>query len=133
MAFYEKENLLRYLWMLVLVVLSSCTSTGTKIDQERLSAFVKGKTTYSEVIQQLGKPDQSTTNDDGTIIITYTYKLSAAKGASLIPFVGGFIEGGAGAEESAVTMRFNNKSVLVGYKISEKDMETGVMNIKNSQ
>ena len=123
---------MRYLLVFVLL-LSACTSTGTKVDQEKLSAFVKGKTTYPEVIQQLGKPDQSTVNDDGTIIITYAHKLSAAKSASFIPFVGGFIEGGAGSEDITVTINFDNKSVLIGYTVSERDMETGVENIKSSK
>lgn len=125
---------MRYLSVFVLLMLlGACMSTGTKVDQEKLSTFVKGKTTYSEVIQQLGKPDQSTINDDGTIIIMYTYKQSAAQGASYIPFVGGFIEGGAGSESTSVTINFDNKSVLVGYTVSEKDMETGVENTKNSK
>ena len=124
---------MRYLLVWVLLVLSACTSTGTKVDQEKLSTFVKGKTTYSEVIQQLGKPDQSTANNDGTIIITYTYKQSAAKGASFIPFVGGFIEGGAGSEDTTVTINFDNKSVLMGYTVSEKDMDAGAENIKGNK
>lgn len=124
---------MRYLLVFVLLVLSACTSIGTKVDQEKLSTFVKGKTTYAEVVQQLGKPDQSTINNDGTIIITYTHKQSAAKGASFIPFVGGFIEGGAGSEDITVTINFDNKSVLIGYTVSERDMETGAENIKSSK
>ena len=116
---------MRYLSVLMLLILVACTSTGTKVDQERLSTFVKGKTTYSEVIQQLGKPDQLTTNVDGTIIIVYAYKQSMAKGANFIPFAGGFIEAGAGSEDTVVTITFDNKSVLAGYMISELDEETG--------
>ena len=32
---------------------------GKKVDQNQLSGFVKGKTTYDEVIRQRGKPTQS--------------------------------------------------------------------------
>lgn len=124
---------MRYLSLLVLLVLSACASTGTKVDQEKLSTFVKGKTTYSEVIRQLGEPDQSTAKEDGAVMVAYTYKQSAAKGTSHIPFVGGFIEGGAGSEDTTVTIEFDNNSVLVGYTISEKDMETGVVNTKTSK
>ena len=119
---------MRYLSVLVLLVLSACTSTGTKVDQEILSTFVKGKTTYSEVVQRLGKPDQSITNDDGTTAIVYTHKQSVEKAANYIPFVGGFIEGGAGSEDTTVTIKFDNKTVLEGYTVTEKDMEAGAAN-----
>ena len=112
---------MRYLILLALLVLSACTSTGTKVDQTKLATFVKGKTTYSEVVQQLGKPDQSTVNRDGTTTIMYIYKLTADSAAGYIPFVGGFIEGGAGSENTTVTINFDNKSVLVSYKVIEKD------------
>jgi len=107
----------------MLLVLCACTSTGTKVDTEKLATFVKNKTTYSEVIQQLGQPDQSTTNDDGTTTIAYMYKQSVGKAANFLPFVGGFIEGGAGADDTSVTIRFDNKSVLLGYTASEMDVD----------
>jgi len=107
----------------MLLVLCACTSTGTKVDTEKLATFVKNKTTYSEVIQQLGQPDQSTTNDDGITTIAYMYKQSVGKAANFLPFVGGFIEGGAGADDTSVTIRFDNKSVLLGYTASEMDVD----------
>lgn len=121
---------MRYLSILVLLVLSACTSTGTKVDQETLATFVKGKTTYSEVVQQLGKPDQSITNNDGAMVAVYTYKQSMDKAANYIPFVGGFIEGGAGAENTTVTISFDNKLVLAGYTVTENDTEAGAANRK---
>ena len=111
---------MRYLVLFVLLVLSACTSTGTKVDKAKLTAFVKGKTTYSEIVQQLGKPDQSRANQDGTTTILYTYKLTADSAATYIPFVGGFIEGGAGSEDTTVTINFDNKLALVGYRVTEK-------------
>jgi outer membrane protein assembly factor BamE (lipoprotein component of BamABCDE complex) len=112
---------MRYLSIFVLLVLSACSSTGTKVDQDKLSAFVKGKTTYTEVVRQLGKPDKSESFNNGTTIIKYTYKESVAKAANYIPIVGGFIEGGAGSEDTTVTIRFDSKSVLAGYVVSELD------------
>ena len=116
---------MRYLLAFAILVLSACTSTGTRVDQEKLSTFVKGKTTYSEVIQQLGKPDQSTTKEDGTATIKYMYKQTVGEAANYIPFVGGFIEGGAGSDDTTVTIDFDNKSVLVDYTVSERNAETG--------
>lgn len=113
---------MRYLVIFVILVLSACTSTGTKVEQEKLSAFVKGKTTYAEVIQQLGKPDQETfVNVEGARYITYTHKQTADSAASYIPFVGGFIEAGAGADNTTVTINFDSKSVLTGYTVTENE------------
>ena len=119
---------MRYLAILILLVLGACTSTGTKVDQEKLNAFVKGKTTYTEVVKQLGDPDRSVINEDGTTTILYTHKVTADKAASYIPFVGGFIEGGAGSENTTVEINFNKKSILTSYSVTEKDMGTGAAN-----
>lgn len=116
------ENFMRYLVVVMLLVLSACTSTGTKVDQGKLSSFVKGKTTYAEVTQQIGKPDESIINNDGTTTIIYKHKLTADSAANYIPFVGGFIEGGAGSENTTVTIDFDKKSVLIGYKVTENDL-----------
>jgi len=65
---------MRYLFVIVaLLALTSCMSMGTKVDQDKLTQFQKGKTTYAEVVQQLGKPTQSTLNSDGSRIVVYTY------------------------------------------------------------
>ena len=72
---------------------------GTKVDQQNLSQFEKGKTTYAAVVQQLGNPTQSTINSDGTRMVMYTYMQSQAKVANFIPIVGAFM-GGADTENT---------------------------------
>ena len=77
---------MRYVFVIVvLLALTSCVSMGTKVDQDKLARFEKGKTTYTEVIQQLGKPTQSTVNSDGTRKVVYTYMQSQAKASNFIP------------------------------------------------
>jgi hypothetical protein len=66
---------------------------GTKVEPEKVSQFVPGKTTYAEVIQQLGKPSQSTIHSDGTRTATYMYTQSQLKAANFIPVVGMFVRG----------------------------------------
>lgn len=116
---------MRYLLLVLMsLALSACMSMGTKVDQEKVSQFVKGKTTYSEVIQQLGKPSSSTINDDGSRTIMYMYVQSQAKASSFIPIVGAFV-GGADSESTTVTMNFDKKSLLVSYTASEGGMNVG--------
>lgn len=119
---------MRYLSVLIAVfALTACMSMGTKVEQEKLSKFVKGKTTYAEVIQQLGKPNQSTINSDGSKTIMYMYTQSQAKASSFIPIVGSFM-GGAESENTTVMLNFDKKSVLTSYTASEggSSMGTGI-------
>jgi hypothetical protein len=86
-------------WMLILV---SCMSHGTKVDQSKVSGFVKGKTTYNEVIRELGKPTQSMINSNGTRTITYFYSQHQMNAANFIPYVGMFVGGGQSENTSVV-------------------------------
>lgn len=110
---------MRYLYVLMFLLLSACASTGTKVDKSVLDTFVKGKTTYATVIQQLGPPDKAAAEYDGTTTIKYTHKRSVASAANFLPIVGGFIEAGAGSDDTIVTITFDKNSVLAGYQVSE--------------
>lgn len=119
---------MRFLFIFIAIFsLSACMSMGKKVDQEKVSQFVKGKTTYAEVVQQLGKPSQSTINSDGSRTAMYMYIQSQANAASFIPIVGLFA-GGANTENTTVTLSFDNKSVLTSYTASEggSSMGTGI-------
>lgn len=109
---------------IVFVSLTACASYGTKVDQNQLSQFVKGKTTYAEVVQKLGKPTQVMNNSDGTRIVHYTHGTSQANAASYIPIVGAFA-GGYTSETTTVMFRFDQNSVLVDYSTSESGFDTG--------
>jgi outer membrane protein assembly factor BamE (lipoprotein component of BamABCDE complex) len=102
-------------------------SMGTKVDQDKLAQFQKGKTTYAEVVQQLGKPTQSTLNSDGSRRVMYTYMQSQAKAANFIPIVGAFT-GGADTENTNVTLDFDQNSVLTNYSATQgsSSMGTGI-------
>ena len=110
-----------------LFALTSCMSMGTKVDQDKLTRFEKGRTTYAEVIQQLGKPTQSTVNSDGSRKVMYTYMQSQAKAANFIPIVGAFA-GGADTENTNVMLDFDQNSVLTNYSATQgsSSMGTGI-------
>lgn len=119
---------MRSLFLLITVLsLSACMSMGKKVDQEKVSQFVKGRTTYTEVVQQLGKPTQSTINSDGSRTAMYIYMQSQANAASFIPIVGAFM-GGAESENTTVTLNFDKRSILTNYSASEggSSMGTGI-------
>ena len=119
---------MRHLSTFLLVLsLSACMSYGNKVDQDKVSKFEKGKTTYAEVIQQLGKPTQSTINSDGTRTAIYTYMQSQANAVNFIPFVGIFAGGGT-MENTTVMLRFDKNSHLIDYSATEggSSMGTGI-------
>lgn len=106
------------------LTLTACMSYGTKVDQDKLSQFQKGKTTYAEVIEKLGKPTQNTINSDGTRTIMYMYAQAQANAANFIPLVGSFL-GGAESENTTVTLTFDKRNILTSYTASEGGAETG--------
>ena len=116
---------MRYVSLLVaLFALTSCVSMGTKVDQDKLARFEKGKTTYAQVIEQLGKPTQSTLNSDGSRRIMYTYMQSQAKAANFIPIVGAFA-GGADTENTNVMLEFDQNSMLTNYSATQGSTSMG--------
>ena len=112
---------MRYVVMCLIVLsLSACASTtaGNKFDQETFSHFVKGKTTYDEVVRELGEPSSLIKNADGSKTAEYRYLTRTTKPESYIPIVGGFL-GGYNSEQNTAVLMFNKKSVLTDYSSSK--------------
>lgn len=123
-----------FLMLIIISMLFACVSSGTKVDQDKLAQFTKGKTTYAEVIQKLGKPNQSTINSDGTRTISYTYLQSQAKASNFIPFVGAFM-GGSDTENTNVIINFDENSILTNYTASQggSQLNTGIVSGQRQQ
>ncbi len=98
--------------------LTACASYGTKVDANQAAGFVKGKTTYSEVINKLGKPSQTAVSSDGIKVISYVHVEYSTKAATFIPIVGIFA-GGADTQNSTVELTFDSHDVLTNYKFSD--------------
>lgn len=118
------KSVRQLLLIIAVLALNACMSYGTKVDQDKLSQFQKGKTTYAEVVEKLGKPTQNTINADGTRTIMYMYGQAQAKATNFIPFVGGFL-GGAESENTSVVFNFDKRNILVSYTASEGGTQTG--------
>lgn len=111
------------------ILLSGCASSGTKVSAEQATKFVKGKTTYADVISKLGKPDMISTTSDGGKTISYIYHQTETTLVSYVPILGSLV-GGVNNEGSTASFSFNKKSILTDYAASESgsDINTGFLN-----
>lgn len=106
-----------------LLLLSACTSSGVYVDEAQIQSFAKGKTTYQEVVSQLGEPTQKTMDSNGNIEISYNYSETSVRPETFIPYVGAFV-GGADSRSSNSTFMFDSEGVLQDYKTSSMAMGT---------
>jgi outer membrane protein assembly factor BamE (lipoprotein component of BamABCDE complex) len=98
--------------VLVLVALAGCVSSGTKVSEQQVSQFQKGKTTRAEVEAALGKPNGVSHSSSGVTAISYVFVTASPKAATFIPIVGMFA-GGANAESATATFAFGPDNVLI--------------------
>jgi len=130
----------RIAFILVILLITACaTTTGQVVEIKDTAAFIKGKTTYNEVVSRFGEPSSMTINSDGTRIITYThidtqpnptdYVLPTIGGVvgAVVPYAGivtGMIphSSSATAETTNVTLTFDQKLILIDYTISKNKM-----------
>jgi hypothetical protein len=108
----------------VLLGCVGCAAYGTKVSEDQLTHFTRGQTTYAEVVQALGPPNQSTLHSDGTRNITYTYLQSQVRAANYIPIVGAFVQG-ADTEQTNVVLDFDARSILVSYTSTQGQLGMG--------
>jgi len=100
--------------------------------QKKMAPFQTGKTTYTEVLAQLGEPTDSIRHPDGSRSISYFTSRSQAKVDSSVPFFGGFREGSE-VESSFVSMRFNKAGLLVHYSAVVGKTLTGASTVSELQ
>ena len=98
----------------ICVSLTACMSSGIKVDNNKMSEFKAGKTTYSDVIASLGNPSQTTVSASGIKTISYVYMSVQSRPENFIPYVGAFV-GGVDSEHSVVTMSFDKSGILKDY------------------
>lgn len=95
-----------------LLSLTACgASSGTHINAVQTQDFVAGKTTYREIVEQLGSPTTHKETSDGKTVISYSAADVKLRPETLIPFIGPFV-GGADASSHTVSFSFDRKGVL---------------------
>lgn len=57
----------------LLVTLTGCYSVGAQVNEGQLAGFEKGKTTYSQVVAQLGPPTSERVSSEGGRTVSWTY------------------------------------------------------------
>ncbi|MDR3527403.1 MAG: hypothetical protein P4L57_08980 [Rhizomicrobium sp.] len=102
---------MRKLALILLCLLSGCVSAGTKVDHSIVETFQRGKTTYQEVVSQLGQPNGNYVGADGSRTTVYVYTHSQARAQSFIPIVGAFVAK-ADANSETYTFVFDQNGVL---------------------
>jgi outer membrane protein assembly factor BamE (lipoprotein component of BamABCDE complex) len=102
-----------------------CASSGTKVDPAQVQAFQRGKTTYTDVVGQLGSPNSDTVADDGSHVIAYMYTHAQARPESFVPLVGPLI-GGADAKTTGYIFTFDNDGVLRKVETSNAKASAGM-------
>lgn len=116
---------------LLALALTGCMSAGTKVSDEQISKFVKGKTTEREVIAALGPPDFTDRSSDGRRADSYNYAKVAPSAQSYIPIIGGFIASSS-MESRLVHFTFTAGGILEDWSASgmNQDVRNGFANQK---
>jgi outer membrane protein assembly factor BamE (lipoprotein component of BamABCDE complex) len=109
----------------VSVLLAGCVTSGTKVDEAKLSQFERGKTTYGEVMTSLGQPSAVSTLSDGRKVAVYSYVHSQARPETFIPIIGPLV-GGADAQATRVTLQFDTAGVLQSYSSTQSQSGVGM-------
>lgn len=79
---------------------------------DKVAKFEKGKTTYSDVVRELGQPVTLVGNDNDTKTATYSNITGGLNAAAYIPIVGLFA-GKVTVKGSGATLIFDKKDVLI--------------------
>ena len=108
----------------LLVTLTGCYSVGAQVNEGQLAGFEKGRTTYSEIVAQLGLPTSQSVNSEGGRTASWLYAEVKSRPESFIPLIGPFI-GGADMKSNMVTMRFDGQGVLQGFSSSSSQLGSG--------
>jgi outer membrane protein assembly factor BamE (lipoprotein component of BamABCDE complex) len=114
----------RRAWIFTGLILAACAASGVQVTPEQLAKLERGKTTYSQVVTALGKPNFTTATADGNRTATYMYFETSVRAATFIPIVGAFA-GGADTRTNSVTMIFDKAGTLQNYSATEGAMGTG--------
>jgi len=94
------------------IALAGCGATsGTKVTDEQLQKLEVGKTTYTEAVALLGRPNYDTVMSGGKRVVTYAYSEFKARPETFIPFAGAFV-GGSDGHSQAITLAFDKDGRL---------------------
>ncbi len=112
-------------WIIIaLLFLTSCASSGTKIDPAAVASLREGVTTQQDVLAHFGPPQNSLRLPTGETSLTYGFTAVQVHAESFIPIVGAFV-GGADTEHAMVSMLFDQRGILRSYTDSRGGTGSG--------
>jgi len=118
------RKIAKILALVINISLAACVSSGVKIDQSKVEALQKGKTTYAEARRNFGNPTSDTILPDGTRMVMYSYVGVQSHPENFIPIVGAFV-GGADSEHTMVMLNFDQNGILKNYTASQGSSGSG--------
>jgi hypothetical protein len=115
----------RYSWavfLLSILFVWGCASSGENFDETKLSQVKKGVTTEADLVQLFGAPQNRSINSDGVLTLTWMYAEAQVKGESFIPYAGAFM-GGTKSDMKTLTIQLADNKVT-NYTYSGGGNET---------
>ena len=73
--------------VVVLGLLAGCVAYGTRVGEEQVTQFERGRTSYFDVVSTLGRPTTMLLHADGTREVTYFYSQSQLKAVNFVPLL----------------------------------------------
>jgi hypothetical protein len=105
-------------------LLAGCAASGVQVSEQQAQSFQVGRSTYAEVVSQLGEPTTSTVDSKGTRIAVYNYSAVQSRPQNFIPYIGPLVSG-YDTKSSAVSFTFDRRNILTDTSSSQTNLGTG--------
>jgi hypothetical protein len=96
------------------LTLSACAGAKQKVPYSRDLQFDVGRTTFQEVIERLGEPNNAERHTDGSRTVKYIHSETRENSDLLVPYIGKF-RGSSKDVSIVVSMKFNKGGVLTYF------------------
>jgi hypothetical protein len=120
-------NVMRSFCVVALIAsgaLAGCAASGVQVSEQQAQSFQVGKSTYSDVVSQLGEPTTSTVDSKGARIAVYNYSAVQSRPQNFIPYIGPFVSG-YDTKSSAVSFTFDKRNILTDTTSTQNNMGMG--------
>lgn len=109
------SNSLRAALIVLSLALAACASTtGRPFNADAATHFVDGRTTQGEVRRELGAPQTTQQNPDGSVIWLYGSSRAAASFRDFVPFAGA----SSNTTMQALHLTFDQRGVLTSHTLT---------------
>jgi hypothetical protein len=105
---------MRVLMVVLLFVLTACSTTGVQVSTDQAKQFVIGQSTLTEVEGKLGQPTSTIANSDGSQTVSYKISHNHYDPLAYVPIAGMFSYGSK-SDVHQVNFVFSPAGVLQSY------------------